>query len=289
MATFGTLLILLSLLGFVVCIVLLIRALIKKEDRKKWTLGLLICFVLVIVSAIMISAGGSSNGTSASPGSASASASISDASISSASTSAEPAEEDPEPNTSAMVDSIARQAKADAENASDTDLKKAYGYIKANYKNCFGDNETMEQMMYNGWLLEYAYDENESMRGYYNLGMDAEQLVKYVYRGAETKDDQSTKENIKQIEESIQKIEPKTEKKETKKQTKTTPAETKQPEQTPVETPQEAQDTEERVWIPTNGGSKYHSNPGCSKMKNPQEVTISQAKSRGFTACKRCY
>lgn len=206
MATFGTLLILLSLLGFVVCIVLLIRALIKKEDRKKWTLGLLICFVLAIVSAIMISAGGSSNGTSASSGSASASASISDASISSSSTSAEPAEEDPEPNTSAMVDSIARQAKADAENASDADLKKAYDYIKANYKDCFGDNETMEQMMYNGWLLEYTYDGNESMRDYYNLGMDAEQLVKYVYRGAETKDDQSTQENIKQIEESIQKI-----------------------------------------------------------------------------------
>lgn len=67
------------------------------------------------------------------------------------------------------------------------------------------------------------------------------------------------------------------------------PAEPEQPEQTPTETPQETQDTEERVWIPTNGGSKYHSNPSCSKMKNPQEVTISQAKSRGFTACKRCY
>ena len=67
------------------------------------------------------------------------------------------------------------------------------------------------------------------------------------------------------------------------------PAETEQPVQTPTEVPQEAQDTEERVWIPTNGGSKYHSNPSCSKMKNPQEVTISQAKSRGFTACKRCY
>lgn len=107
-----------------------------------------------------------------------------------------------------MVDSIARQAKADAENASDADLKKAYDYIKTNYKDCFGDNETMEQMMYNGWLLEYTYDGNESMRDYYNLGMDAEQLVKYVYRGAETKDDQSTQENIKQIEESIQKIEP---------------------------------------------------------------------------------
>lgn len=67
------------------------------------------------------------------------------------------------------------------------------------------------------------------------------------------------------------------------------PAETEQPVQTPTEVPQEAQDTEERVWIPTNGGRKYHSNPGCSKMKNPQEVTISQAQSRGYTACKRCH
>lgn len=31
------------------------------------------------------------------------------------------------------------------------------------------------------------------------------------------------------------------------------PAETEQPVQTPTEVPQEAQDTEERVWIPTNG------------------------------------
>lgn len=285
MATFGTVLILLSLLGFITCIVLLIRALIKKEDRKKWTLGLLVCCALFIVSGIMISAGGSSSGTATSSGNGSTSASIAESSISSASESTEPEEEDPEPNTSAMVDSIARQAKADVGNASDADLKKAYNYIKDNYTDCFDDNETMEQMMYNGWLLEYAYDDNESMRNYYNVGMDAEQLVKYVYRGTETKDDQSTQENIKQIKESIQKIE----KEETKEQTQTAPAEAKQPEQTQVETPQAAQDTEERVWIPTNGGSKYHSNPGCSKMKNPQEVTISQAQSRGYTACKRCY
>lgn len=92
-------------------------------------------------------------------------------------------------------------------NGTRTEKIGEYSIIKANSEDCFGGNETMEQMMYNGWLLEYTYDGNESMRDYYNLGMDAEQLVKYVYRGAETKDDQSTQENIKQIEESIQKIE----------------------------------------------------------------------------------
>lgn len=47
--------------------------------------------------------------------------------------------------------------------------------------------------------------------------------------------------------------------------------------------------TEEMVWIPTNGGGKYHSRPSCSGMKNPKEVPISQATARGLTPCKRCH
>lgn len=43
------------------------------------------------------------------------------------------------------------------------------------------------------------------------------------------------------------------------------------------------------VWIPTNGGTKYHSNPNCSGMKNPEQVTLNTAIGRGFTACKKCY
>ncbi len=42
------------------------------------------------------------------------------------------------------------------------------------------------------------------------------------------------------------------------------------------------------VWIPVNGGTKYHSKASCSNMKNPQKVTISQAKSQGYSPCKRC-
>lgn len=45
---------------------------------------------------------------------------------------------------------------------------------------------------------------------------------------------------------------------------------------------------EEMVWVP-NTGSKYHSNPNCSNMRDPREVTISEAKSEGFTPCKKCY
>ena len=46
---------------------------------------------------------------------------------------------------------------------------------------------------------------------------------------------------------------------------------------------------ETMVWIPTNGGSKYHTHSGCSNMKNPEQVTKSEAESRGFTPCKRCH
>lgn len=43
------------------------------------------------------------------------------------------------------------------------------------------------------------------------------------------------------------------------------------------------------VWIPTNGGTKYHSRSGCSGMKNPRQVSRSEAASLGFSACKKCY
>lgn len=43
------------------------------------------------------------------------------------------------------------------------------------------------------------------------------------------------------------------------------------------------------VWIPTNGGTKYHSNQYCSDMENPKQVTEEEAIDQGFTACKRCY
>ena len=48
------------------------------------------------------------------------------------------------------------------------------------------------------------------------------------------------------------------------------------------------QASEAMVWIP-NSGKKYHSSPGCSNMKNPKQVTVSQAQDMGFDPCKKCY
>ena len=45
----------------------------------------------------------------------------------------------------------------------------------------------------------------------------------------------------------------------------------------------------EQVWIPTNGGTKYHSRSNCSNMKDPIQVDLADAKAQGFTPCKRCH
>ncbi len=65
-----------------------------------------------------------------------------------------------------------------------------------------------------------------------------------------------------------------------------TPVPTKAPTPRPTEKPTTS---EVLVWIPTNGGKKYHSRPSCSNMIDPIQVTKSKAVSQGFTACGRCY
>lgn len=55
-----------------------------------------------------------------------------------------------------------------------------------------------------------------------------------------------------------------------------------------TDTVTETYHNERMVWIPTNGGNKYHSKPSCSKMQNPEEVSLEQAEKRGYTACKKC-
>lgn len=43
------------------------------------------------------------------------------------------------------------------------------------------------------------------------------------------------------------------------------------------------------VWVPTHGGTKYHSKSTCSNMDDPEKVTLEEAKAMGFTPCGRCY
>lgn len=42
------------------------------------------------------------------------------------------------------------------------------------------------------------------------------------------------------------------------------------------------------VWIPRTG-KKYHKSSKCSNMRSPSKVSLSTAKSRGYTKCKKCW
>ena len=41
------------------------------------------------------------------------------------------------------------------------------------------------------------------------------------------------------------------------------------------------------VWIPKSG-SKYHSKPNCSRMKNPRQVSLETAVEAGYGPCSKC-
>ena len=42
------------------------------------------------------------------------------------------------------------------------------------------------------------------------------------------------------------------------------------------------------VWVKKND-SKYHSDSECGKMKDPDEITLEEARNRGLTACPKCH
>ncbi len=119
----------------------------------------------------------------------------------------QPTASEPEANTSAKVDALARDAKDSvAEGVTDEKRDEAVAFIVEHYPDYYGDNETMEQAIFYGYWLEYAYADDEAARDYAELGMDMEQAVKYVYRGAEKVEDDATQENLGQIKESLEAI-----------------------------------------------------------------------------------
>lgn len=106
---------------------------------------------------------------------------------------------DTEPNSSVRVDAIAHFAKKAATEGSTADSKdlcdEAIALITENYPDYFTSDDLMEKLMLCGFYLEYSsFAQNTS-----ELGQDVEQVIKYVYRGAETLDSDSVKANLEQI------------------------------------------------------------------------------------------
>lgn len=51
----------------------------------------------------------------------------------------------------------------------------------------------------------------------------------------------------------------------------------------------QTQQPQEQMVCVSQSGSKYHSNSSCSNMKNPTQITISEAQNQGLEPCKKCY
>lgn len=107
-----------------------------------------------------------------------------------------------EPNTSAAVDELIKRGKVDAQAGKEDNLKEAVKFINDNYNNYWADNETMHRTMYYGALLQYAKHDKVTEE----LGLDAVQVVKYIYRKIEKIEDQPTQSNLKQIQKSLNNI-----------------------------------------------------------------------------------
>lgn len=181
-----------------------------------------------------------------------------------------PSETQAVPNSFSQVASITRQARDAANTATENDISTAYEYIKANYTDCFKDSTTMEQMMYYGWLLEYTYEGNTEKQDYYTLGQDAEQLVKYVYRGADTADSDSTKASMEQIQHTIAAMQQGA-------------AEQTAQQSASTDTSKENSRT---VYI-TKTGKKYHYANPCGKGTY-YPCSLAEAQSRGLEPCGKC-
>lgn len=56
----------------------------------------------------------------------------------------------------------------------------------------------------------------------------------------------------------------------------------------PIASTAETAPAEKMVYVSASG-SKYHSKPDCGNMSSATKITISEAQSRGLTACARCW
>lgn len=110
-----------------------------------------------------------------------------------------------EPSSSARVDAIAEFAKKAAtygNTAGNKDIgNEAAALIIDSYPNYFESVELMEKLMLCGIYLENSYFGKDVS----DCGEDVAQAVKYVYRGIETPESDSTKANLEQIAELIKK------------------------------------------------------------------------------------
>jgi len=107
----------------------------------------------------------------------------------------------PPQNSSEMELYIYRKARNDVKNSTEETRKIALDFVRNNYPNYYKDNITMENGIYYGIFLDYAYRDTDKVKS--NLGQDVYQAIKYVYRGIDKITDNSTVCNLDQIKKAL--------------------------------------------------------------------------------------
>ena len=100
-------------------------------------------------------------------------------------------------DTSAKVDELRANAKADAAEATADQIQEAVGFLQDNVYSYFSDSGAMVSTIYYGAFLETCY--NGTGNDYEQVGLQAQKTVEFVYRGEKRTSDSTTQENLKTL------------------------------------------------------------------------------------------
>ena len=100
-------------------------------------------------------------------------------------------------DTSAKVNELRANAKADAAEATADQIQEAVGFLQDNVYSYFSDSCAMVSTIYYGAFLEACY--NGTGNDYEQVGLQAQKTVESVYRGEKRTSDSTTQENLKAL------------------------------------------------------------------------------------------
>lgn len=107
-------------------------------------------------------------------------------------------------NSSDMDLQIYKTAKDYKDTLTDEQAAAIVNAIKEENPKFYDGSEEMEKFLWYGYLLQCKYEDSDPRA---ELGTDLVQAIKYVYRNVETVLDDSTKENLRQVDEDLKKCE----------------------------------------------------------------------------------
>lgn len=124
-----------------------------------------------------------------------------------------------EEGTTARVDEIWFKAYDDVKNIENAEplLDECIKYLKDHVNNLYENNEVMEKSMYYGFFIYNYIEKNAGVdnvselpndtRNIYEAGYNTQKAIKYVYRGVDKIDDESTQNALEKVKTALNNIE----------------------------------------------------------------------------------